>query len=96
VTPVPSTTATGPSNCTGVAAELGEQRRPPAQHDRHQLDADLVEQTGLQALPGHLPAVDDDVLVPASSFALATAASMPSVTKTKFSSSSDGRRGAGG
>src|SRR5215216_2448323 len=45
-------------------AEVGEQRRPPAQHDRHQLDAGLVEQAGLQALAGHLPAVDRDVLVP--------------------------------
>jgi hypothetical protein len=54
----------GPLELHGRVAELGEQRRPPAQDDRYQLDADLVEQAGLQALPGHLPAVDDDVLVP--------------------------------
>jgi tetratricopeptide (TPR) repeat protein len=39
-------------------------RQAEAQHDRHQLDADLVEQAGLQGLPGHPPAVDSDVLVP--------------------------------
>jgi hypothetical protein len=40
------------------------------QYNRHQLDAHLVEQPGLQALPGHLPAVDSDVLVPGQVFRL--------------------------
>jgi hypothetical protein len=41
----------GPLELHRCDAELGEQRRTPAQHDRHQLDADLVEQPGFQALP---------------------------------------------
>lgn len=52
----------GPLELHRRDGELSEQRRPPAQDDRHELDADLVKQTGLQALSGHLPAVNDDVL----------------------------------
>src|SRR5215218_11116549 len=60
----------GPFELHRRGAELREQRRTPAQHDWHQLDADLVEKPGLQALPGHLPAVDSDVLVPGQLFSL--------------------------
>lgn len=41
----------GPLELHRRDGELSEQRRPPAQHDRHQLDADLVERAGLQAPP---------------------------------------------
>jgi hypothetical protein len=44
-------------------AQVGEQRSAAAEHDRYELDADLVEQTGFEALPCDLAAVDADVLV---------------------------------
>jgi hypothetical protein len=44
VTPVAFDDRDGALELHRRGVELGEQRRPPAQHDRHQLDADLVEQ----------------------------------------------------
>jgi hypothetical protein len=42
----------------------GEQRRALPQQQREEVDAHLVEQAGLEQLPGDVRAQDQDVLVP--------------------------------
>jgi hypothetical protein len=64
-----------------VRAEVVEQAAALPEEDRDQVDLQLVEQPGAQALLGGVGAVQQDVLVPGGGLGLATAASIPSVTK---------------
>lgn len=70
----------------GRAAQVGEQGSAAAEHHRYEPDADLVTEAGFEALPDDLVPLTTTFLSPAISFAVATAALMPSVTNTRFSS----------
>ena len=66
---------------------LVEDRTAAAEEHGREVDPDLVEQAGLEALASDLPAVDADDLSPAISVATSIARSIPSVTNVDGASS---------
>jgi hypothetical protein len=68
-------------------AELIEERRAAAQEDRDQVDPDLVEQGGVEALARDGPPLTPTPRLPASSLAISTACSIASVTSANRSPS---------
>ena len=75
-------TTVGSPSRTSAGVDIREVAVPAAQHDRHEIDRDLVDQPGRERLPGDRAGGDADRSVARRSpCARAIAASMPSVTK---------------
>jgi hypothetical protein len=72
---------------TGPSAKSSRKRTPSPEDDRHEVEVQLVEQSGRERLAGEVAAHDAHVASPAASLARAIARSSPSVTNTNGSSS---------
>jgi hypothetical protein len=68
------------------SGELAEERHAGAEHDRCQVDTQLVDQIRLQACPAMVPALTETSRSPAAAWACAIAFSRPSVTKVNGAS----------